>query len=255
MKDFLVVGGHGFIGSHFCKSLEVGSFDIYDTGEPNGKPSDMIIESRKKGLPESIKVDGLLKNKYKYLVHFGSLAGVRNGNSKYDFIKRNCYELYGLLKVTNFEKLVYISSSSVLGDIETNYSISKKLAEDICRQYPNVIIRPFTVYGEHGRPEMFISKCIYGKKILVNGDPSKIKRRFTYVGDLVNCIKENLDSYGVINAVGEKSYSLLDILKLFGNKWENTNPSMYDFKEQSLDDAVLYLCKTRLEDFVNEIQK
>ncbi len=50
------------------------------------------------------------------------------------------------------------------------------------------IVRPFTVYGELGRPDMFISKLISGKKIMVNGNPSNIRRRFTYVEDLIDIL-------------------------------------------------------------------
>ena len=254
MKDMLIIGGHGFIGSHFCKRLnkEGMSYDIYDNHTPNGNPTKETIIKRKEGLPDSIEYNDIPKNEYKYLVHFGSLAGIRNRHNKQEFIKKNYDDLLSLIINCNknYEKIIYISSSSVLGDVKTAYSISKKMAESLIISYFSnyLIVRPFTVYGEYGRPEMLITQCINNKKVKIYGDPTLIKRRFTYVEDLINCILDNLSTIGTINAIGKKSYSILDVLNIFKNEYEIFAQSKFDFKEQILDDSEIYLCQTRIED-------
>ena len=254
-KEFLVVGGHGFIGSHFCKRLKPGSFDIYDTGLYNGNPSAALVAKRKSGLPESVAFIDLPKKVYKYVIHFGSLAGVRNGNSDLDFIFNNVDRLAVLKKYVRTEKWVYISSSSVLGDVDTAYKRSKLAAEQLFMDDAALIVRPFTVFGEHGRPEMLVSLCANGKPMRVHGDPTKIRRYLTYVEDLVTCILSHLDYIGTINAVGHKKYTVKEVLDLFCVDYEIGQPSPYDFDKQTMDVAKIYVCTTPLEEKIEDLRK
>jgi nucleoside-diphosphate-sugar epimerase len=257
-KKYLVIGGHGFIGSHFCRRLNPIEYDVYDINQPNGSPSEWVTENRKKGINRSLSYDDIKKNQYGYLVHFGSLAGIRNGHDKNDFYQRNCVDYANLIKDVAFERLVYISSSSVLGDVESAYSISKKIAEDITRfSAPNrhAIIRPFTVYGDFGRPEMFINKCINDDHVRVNGNPENILRRFTYVEDLVDCILKYKDENKIVNAMGKTSYSLSDILDMFNVSFSKGPECPYDFKTQYLDDSDIFLCETGIHSVKDDLIK
>lgn len=260
MTDFLIVGGHGFIGSHFCKHLQSQkiAFDIYDNNTPNGHPSYEIIAARKEGLPKSIFLDELEQRKYKYLVHFGSLAGVNNGNEPIEFYENNCVSFINFIERANFEKLIYISSSSVLNSYSSPYSKSKAVAEAVALGYKDsLVIRPFTVFGPLGRPEFFITKCIDAKKrntkMQVYGIPETIHRRFTFVGDLVECIYSSLDKTGIINCLGEKSYSLLEVLNLVGCEFDCLPKNEFEPDFQILDSAALWLCKTKLEEILPQL--
>lgn len=249
-KEYLIVGGHGFIGSHFCKRLNKEDYDVYDINEPNGDPLLDIMRKRKEDINDSINIEKVIETKYKHIVHFGALAGVRNGHDKNDFHKKNCLDLAELLEKLSYEHILYVSSSSVLGDVETAYSLSKKIAEKIVLAHSKdaTIVRPFTVYGKYGRPEMFITRCIENEDLIVYGDPNKITRRFTYVEDLIDCIYSNLGSAKIINAMGDTSYTLKEVIDLFGCSYERQGESVYDFEKQYIDDADIYLCKTKLED-------
>jgi UDP-glucuronate 4-epimerase len=266
MKKYLIVGGHGFIGSHLCKRLleeDPECFDIYDIGEPNGDPSHETVLWRTSGLPDSITWEELATRQYLYCIHLGSYAGIRSGRDPLEYFRNNVLELQKFVKQACYGKLIYLSSSSVLGDVETAYSLSKKIAEEVvesrvrnnCDSNPfvvnpnSLIIRPFTVYGKYGRPEMVITKLVNGEDMKINGDPESIKRRYTFVEDLIDCILSNLSTTGKVNAIGGHVYKLSDLLEIFGNKYEVVDPCKYDFKNQTFNDNDKdYLCKTMIED-------
>jgi len=252
---YLVIGGHGFIGSHFCKRLKHEEYDVFDTFKPNEDPSIDVIVGRTKGVKDTLKEIPKLVW-YDYVIHFGSLAGVRSGHSDIDFFRENVIPLQEFMaKHRNFGKLIYISSSSVLGDNETAYSLSKRICEGIVladNDSPGLVIRPYTVYGKYGRPGMFITRCLNNDIVAVNGDPESIRRRFTYVEDLVDCILEWKDKFGVINAIGVNEYSLGDILRITNTEARTGPASEFDFHEQRKPETDFYYeCKTRFEDVVD----
>jgi len=291
----LVIGGHGFIGSWLCKRLlkmGVTDLDIYDIGEPTGNPSEEVIRKRKEGLPESLPLEwlggfergvwrgGYSHNSYNYVFHLGSYAGIRGNRDPLDYIKNNVNELKKHLRNIradnheNYMSYIYVSSSSVLGDVETPYSLSKKMAEQSILdfheeqdRFPEYlswlrgahisIVRPFTVYGELGRPDMFISKLISGKKIMVNGNPANIRRRFTYVEDLIDILISTADRgyASIVNALGKHEYSLEYLLKLFGNEYEVIDEDPRDFKEQDLNSSgENVFCQTKIEDVLDKLR-
>lgn len=252
---YLIVGGHGFIGSHFCKKLHQSEYEIYDINDPNGNPNEDVVRGRKEGILKSI--DKIDENKmYDYLVHFGSYAGIRDRENHNEFYDNNCLNYIKILRKVKYRKLIYISSSSVLGNVRTAYSVSKEIAEEVTRSYrDHLIIRPFTVYGEYGRPEMLITKCINGEEIFVNGDPNKIYREFTYVEDLVSNILEIKDLFGTYNVRGRNRYTIKDVLNIFGNKYVIKDACKFDFTSQKDDFAKDIYCETKIEEFKSKLKK
>jgi nucleoside-diphosphate-sugar epimerase len=255
------VGGHGFIGSHFCKILNKNNFiyDIYDIGEPSGDPDNETIDKRKKGLPVSKSYVEIKNEQYDSVVHLGSYAGIRSNRNSLDYFKNNVLNYINLLKDISFNKIIYISSSSVLGDVETPYSLSKKIAEKITLDHKNAyVIRPFTVYGDFGRPELLITKLKKKERLIINGDPHKLKRRFTHVDDLNNLIFWALKSgintpKRIINAIGIKEYSVYEILKIFNHTdYEVGDYDNRDFKKMEMDDSLNFGCIKKIEDYANE---
>lgn len=144
---------------------------------------------------------------------------------------------------TNFEHLVYASSSSVYGgndktpfeetdevcDPRSLYAASKRSNELMAHTYAHLFklncsgLRFFTVYGEWGRPDM--SPMLFAKNIL-EGKPIKVYnhgdlwRDFTYVGDIVEGITRLLwhipttDIPAEIYNIGNsKPVQLLDYIK------------------------------------------
>ena len=78
------------------------------------------------------------------------------------------------------------------------YGLTKKFNEVIAQEFsqkhkiPIVGLRFFTVYGEWGRPDMFLLKLFKSlttKKIMYVNNFGNHDRDFTYIGDLVNILK------------------------------------------------------------------
>jgi|694.fasta_scaffold84679_3 nucleoside-diphosphate-sugar epimerase len=142
--------------------------------------------------------------------------------------------------VHKIKRFVYISSSMVYGDFETDvtedaacdpigqYGIMKymgeKLVEDYARQYgfEYVIIRPSAVYGEYDVEDRVVSKFMLGA---MRGDTLKVKGAgevldFTYVEDAAMGIVQATLSANAANKIynitrsAEKQYTLKDAAEL-----------------------------------------
>jgi nucleoside-diphosphate-sugar epimerase len=253
VKKYLIVGGHGFIGSTFCKTLDPNEYDVYDILQFSGNPSERTLMNRLDGVNNNSDFSEIILEKYEYVIHFGAFAGVRTTKTWEEYFENNCMDLLTLLTIVNFDKLVYISSSSVLGDVASYYSLSKMLAESIAKKHQATIIRPFTVYGSWGRDEMFITKCLKGKHILVNGPKEDITRRFTYVEDLIVAIKKYAGQEGTWNVMGPKAYSLGDILALTGNEYTQGEVDERDVTKNEIN-GHYHVCPTYFEDVFDSLE-
>ncbi len=259
---YLVVGGAGFIGHHFCKRLNSNDYVIYDIMKPNGNPSKSVIKERLKDINKPVTVlKELVDVEFDTIVHFGSFCSIRSGMDFRTYYKNNCLEYKKLLESISFKKIVYISTTAVFGDVQTDYVTTKKICERItkrnCEDY--LIIRPSTVYGENGRPEMFIPRCINQMNqdpkvpIVINGDPSKIRRRFSYVGDLVSNISTSIkyNKTGCYNDLSGVSYLLSEVLDITGAKYTIGNVNNLDFNCLKMDDSGVKWGHTRLEEYLS----
>jgi len=154
-----------------------------------------------------------------------------------------CTGLINLLEAAKTHKIkrfVYVSSSMVYGDFETDvtedaicspigqYGIMKymgeKLVEDYARQYgfEYVIIRPSAVYGELDVEDRVVSKFMLGA---MRGETLKVKGAgevldFTYVEDAAEGIvkatlsKNSANNVYNITRSSERQYTLKDAAKL-----------------------------------------
>jgi len=153
--------------------------------------------------------------KFDYVVNLAAQAGVR-----YSLINPHAYlesNLHGFLNVLEacrkhgVKHLIYASSSSVYGankkipfSVHDNvdhpislYAATKKSNELMAHTYsslfslPTTGLRFFTVYGPYGRPDMalyiFTKAILEGKPINIFNN-GKMRRDFTYVDDIVECI-------------------------------------------------------------------
>ena len=153
--------------------------------------------------------------KFTHIVHFAAQAGVRF--SEIDPKKYLDNNIYGFINVIDGclickpKVIVYASSSSVYGDLKklpvkenyklnpiNIYSMSKKMNEVIARFSSNyykinfIGLRYFTVYGEWGRPDMFLFKlfkAFHSKHNFLLNNYGNHKRDFTYINDAVELTK------------------------------------------------------------------
>jgi UDP-glucuronate 4-epimerase len=150
-----------------------------------------------------------------YVVNLAAQAGVRYSIiNPYVYMESNLHGFLNILEACrnfNTKHLIYASSSSVYGanrkmpfSAHDNvdhpislYAASKKSNELMAHTYsalyklPTTGLRFFTVYGPYGRPDMAL---FLFTKAIIEGQPldvynfGRMKRDFTYVGDIVEGI-------------------------------------------------------------------
>ena len=194
----LVTGSCGFIGFHLSKYFLEKNNSVVGIDNLNSYYSVKLKKDRLKELNKNKnfknfkfdlqnkkKINAIFsKFKFDYVFHLAAQAGVRYSiNEPRKYIDSNINGFFNILEACkNFKtkRLIYASSSSVYGDSKkfplkenhilqpnNTYSLTKKFNEDIAKVFNkyykiNMIgIRFFTIYGEWGRPDMFINKLIF----------------------------------------------------------------------------------------------
>ena len=254
----LITGCAGFIGFNFSKYLLEKKYSVVGIDNINDYYSISLKKNRLKELKKFkkfnfFKIDLINqnklnkifnKNKFTSVFHFAAQAGVRYSveyPSKY--IESNIRGFFNILEIIrkkNIKKFFYASSSSVYGNSNnfplkesqdlkpTNtYSLTKKFNEDLSEIFLKYYkVRPiglrfFTVYGEWGRPDMFISKAIeaaFKKKKLYINNYGNHSRDFTYIKD-VNKILYKLMNHkisidkNVINICSNNPIKIIKIVR------------------------------------------
>ena len=256
----LITGVAGFIGFSLAyKLLEqnhriVGIDNLDDYYSVNYKKKRLLqLKKFKNFLLIKKDINKLKKKDFKnqkidLIFHLAAQAGVR-----YSFIKPKKYietNIFGFLNILDLakqlgvKKMLYASSSSVYGDSkkfplkETEelkpkniYAISKKLNEKNAELYSNldnlnlVGLRFFTVFGEWGRPDMFMMKLFKAhseKKVFYLNNYGNHSRDFTYINDVVDTIlklmKKNIKGHKIFNVCSNNPQNILKIVNLFNKK-------------------------------------
>jgi len=161
------------------------------------------------------------QHRFDVVCHLAAQAGVRYSiENPFAYIDSNIVGFMNILEACRRHKpdhLVYASSSSVYGLNElmpfathhttdhpvSLYGASKKTNELMAHSYSHLYsiastgLRFFTVYGPWGRPDMalfhFTRAILEGRPIDVYGN-GKMKRDFTYCGDIVEGLLRVIDS-------------------------------------------------------------
>lgn len=156
------------------------------------------------------------KHRFDFVVNLAAQAGVRYSlENPQSYVDSNITGFLNILEACRafpVEHLVFASSSSVYGLNEnipfaTNhhtdhplamYAASKKANEMMAHSYAHLFkipctgLRFFTVYGPWGRPDMALhifTKAIVEDKEFDVYNFGKMSRDFTYVLDIVECVK------------------------------------------------------------------
>ncbi len=254
----LITGCAGFIGFNFSKYLLEKKYSVVGIDNINDYYSISLKKNRLKELKKFkkfsfFKIDltnqnklNKTFNKYKFtsVFHFAAQAGVRYSveyPSKY--IESNIRGFFNILETIrkkNIKNFFYASSSSVYGNSKnfplkenqdlkpTNtYSLTKKFNEDLSEIFfkyykiKPIGLRFFTVYGEWGRPDMFISKAIDAafkkKKLYINNYGNHV-RDFTYIKDVNKILYKLMNSKisidkNIINICSNNPINIIKIVK------------------------------------------
>lgn len=262
--NILITGSAGFIGFNISeyflmknyKVFGVDNFDNYYSVLLKKKRIQLLNKNKKFkffdiDITNEKKLHKLLKNKkIDTIIHLAAQAGVR-----YSFINpkkyvetniKGFYNLVSFAKYKKIKKFIYASSSSVYGDNknfplkETEklypkniYGISKKTNEEIAdlKKYNSKInfigLRFFTIYGEWGRPDMFLFllfKAYFLKKTFYLNNYGNHLRDFTYIGDVKvivhKLIHKKISGHHLFNICSSKPKNILKIIQKFNKKYK-----------------------------------
>ena len=248
MKNILITGGEGFIGSNLINKLDklYSGIDIYSL-DNNLSRSNIIKKSKKNRITY---IRGQTKSINKYFVdkdidivfHFGEFSRiVASFNYLDQCISSN---VLGTVEVINFclkrnIKLIYSASSSKFGNNGKDehlspYSWTKSKNIELIKNFSNwyelkyEILYFYNVYGEgHIRRGKMAAVIGIFEDHYLNNKPLPIvapgtqKRDFTHVTDIIDGVikscKMNTNSEYMLGT--NKLYSILEIAKLFNHKY------------------------------------
>lgn len=257
----LITGAAGFIGFHFAKYLLEKNITVIGIDNLNNYYSSKLKNIRlsilkknknfifyKKDITEHKKIKKIfIDHNILTIYHFAAQAGVRYSilhPRKYlDSNIKGFFNILEICKDFRIKELYYASSSSVYGDLKifplnenfytkpkNFYSFSKKTNEDMAEIYSKLYkfkaigLRFFTVFGEFGRPDMFIFKlldCFYKKKLFKLNNYGNHTRDFTYINDAVDMVLKikvkNIYFHEIFNVCSNRPINLKKIIQIINN--------------------------------------
>jgi UDP-glucuronate 4-epimerase len=259
MKRVLVTGAAGFIGSHVAEELlrrgdtVVGIDNVNDYYPTQYKRRNIALLEKLPGfhfvegeiedletVEETFREHGIT-----HVAHLAARAGVRPSiEDPFIYSTSNVHGTLTILDVARkfkVENTVITSSSSVYGNSQrvpfreddsatdqpiSPYAATKKATEVMSHTYHHLygmninVVRPFTVYGPRGRPDMapwlFLAAARNGTPIKKFGN-GETRRDYTFVGDFVRGFVAALDrplGFEIFNLGNSATVSLNDALEI-----------------------------------------
>ena len=239
MKNILITGGVGFIGSNLAKELvkknyNVTSIDDYSFGSKQNEIDGVEY------IKEDINNISNLKSKFDTCFHLAALARVQlsyKDPSKYFKSNVNGTERVMEWAKKNKVKVVYAGSSSRhFNPSDSPYAMYKFLGEEICKLYKNSynlnveIARFYNVYGPgevvsevNGNViGIWRSKILQNKPLIIVGDGNQ-RRDFTHVYDIVKGLikialtnKKHSDAWELGTG---NNYSVNELFEMFNKRF------------------------------------
>ena len=259
---YLITGCAGFIGFHVCnyllkkkiKVIGVDSLNKYYSinfkrDRLNILKKDKNFRFYKIDISKKKGIENLFKRyKFNHILHIAAQPGVIYSFKNPSSYKKNNIDatkiVVDLVEKYKTKQFIFVSSSSVYGDqrkypIKENfllkpinyYAKTKIACESLVQKKLSgldisiKIVRPFTVYGPFGRPDMLILKLL--SKINKNQnidifDYGNQIRDFTYVDDIAKMIfrlsKKKNKSVKIFNLCASKPVSINQVVQIIKNK-------------------------------------
>jgi len=223
MKNAIVTGGAGFIGSHVVEYLLNEEFSVCVLDNLSTGRIENLNEFRNsiEFIECDISKHGTWQKKFKdaqIVIHLAALAdivpSIQNPNSYYDSNVTGTFNVLEASRMGNIEKLIYAASSSCYGIPEIYptpessailpqypYALTKRLGEELVLHWgqtyklPVLSLRFFNVYGPRSRTSgtygavfgVFLAQKLANKPFTVVGD-GKQTRDFTFVTDVADAV-------------------------------------------------------------------
>ena len=251
MRNVVVTGGAGFIGSHLTEALVRGGYHAIVIDDLSSGKLDNIKDllCEVKFVKGSIIDFPLLKELFHdvdYVFHQAAISSVprsiENPRATHDANASGTLNVLLAASQNNVKKVIYASSSSVYGDVPvlpkkedmtphplSPYAVAKLAGENYCRvfwqvyQLPSVSLRYFNVYGPRQNPNsqyaavipQFIRRVLKGNPPIIFGDGEQT-RDFTFVRDVVeaNILAVQSDACGLFNISRGESITINRLAEL-----------------------------------------
>ena len=238
LKNFIITGGSGFIGSHFIdlllsKKLHVLNLDLK---KDPVKRKDKNYKFKQGNICDLKFLNKIITKKIDCIVNFAAQTHVdRSIDFPKDFIQNNIIGTFNILEVIRKKKInplfVQISTDEVFGSLSSKqnsfnenspfkpnspYSASKASADHLVRSYyktfnlKTIITHSSNNFGERQHPEKLIPLSILqlmqNKEIPVYGDGKNV-RDWIYVKDNCKCIYSLIkkSNYGQSYLIGSNN--------------------------------------------------
>lgn len=249
MKNILVFGGSGFLGSHVCDKLIESDYKVtvFDKSESNylNENINMVIGDilSEKEVQEAV-------NKSDIVFNFAGLADIDAAQDyplatiKYNILG-NAIILEACRK-KEVERFIFSSSIYVYSNSGGFYRCSKQACEQYIESYHQTygleytILRYGSLYGP--RSDMrngiyrFIDQALKNNKMIFSGKPES-KREFIHVEDAAESSVKILDQeYANQHIIlsGNQSYTINELLKMINEILKDKEIKII-FKENELD--------------------
>jgi len=249
MKNIIVTGGSGFIGSNVVNALLEKKFKviILDKTRPKIKNIKYIYSD----LSNLNSLKKITKN-VDYIFHFAGVSDINKVKlMPVKTIKDNVLITTNLLeaaKINKIKRFIFASSIYTHSSKGNLYTTSKLSAENIIKDYNKLfkikytILRYATVYGTNNRGadviSLFTERAKKNKNIYVHNN-GKQTRDFIHAKDLANCtvkiLKKNYENK-TLTIGNKKKVKILYIANLIKRLTNSKSKIIIDKKRKRFDD-------------------
>ena len=253
MKNAVVTGGAGFIGSHLAEELTIQGYNVLiiddlSTGRIENIES-LLTRDNAEFIQGSITNLSLLRQHFRkinYVFHQAAIPSVPRSidtpRAAHNVNITGTLNVLLAAKDSGVSKVIYASSSSIYGDTpklpktedmtpnpQSPYAVTKLTGEYYCQVFhrvyslPTICLRYFNIYGPKQNPESqyaavipsFIKKISENKPPVIFGDGEQ-SRDFTFVKDAVraNILAAESNASGIFNISRGESITINQLAQL-----------------------------------------
>jgi len=268
VKNILITGGAGFVGTNLCEYLfklgnEVTSLDNYTTGKTANH-----IDGVKYYNGDTRDIDRIFSNKkFDCIFHLGEYSKIEPSFN--NFRKVCSYNMLGTASVIDYciknkIKIVYAASSTRFaeeGITHSPYSFTKSQNVDLiksCAEWFDLNYSVCYFYNNYGPYHdtsdneyktvisVFQNQKLSGQKLTIT-KPGTQRRNYTHVHDTVRGLYKSYlyENNGEFQLCNENEYSLFELAKLFKSEFILTSEREGDRLLGANDLVLDYLNETK----------
>ena len=279
MKNVLILGGTGFIGSHISNSLANQGYNVsIISRSPNLY---YPLDSSCKIFLASIESMEMLSKlnidwEFNYIINACGNGDHSNfSDAKYDIIGGHLIgtiNIIRLIKRKNLQRYIHLGSSEEYGQLEnpssetmresplTPYGFAKTASTHFLQMlyrsegFPAIILRPFLVYGENQSSEKLIpyvvDSCIKNLDFKLT-DGNQL-REFININDMVNLVSVILESKNksingkIYDVTSGDVFTISEIVNIIQEMIGTGTPKFGSLDKRKSDISLLYSSSNKL---------